>query len=407
MTTADILQETYTALLSNKVRSGLTVLGIVIGISSVIALVSIGNGAQTAINASIQSIGSNLIIVVPGVIQPGRGVVSSGRGSAQSLTNADADAISASVPNVLGVAPEVQGRKQVTARGTNTNTTIIGTTAAYTTVRNFQMDEGQFISDVNVRTNAKVAVIGPTTRDDLFGQGAEAVGQFIRIGNIQFTVIGVTKTKGGSGFQNPDDAVYIPLTRHQLFLVGNQYLSDISVSAVNADSATQMQADITTLLLDRHHIVDPSQADFSTVNQADIIAAAGSVTGTFTLLLGAVAGISLLVGGIGIMNMMLTTVTERTREIGLRKAIGATRSDINKQFLMEAVVLTFAGGVIGVALGALAAYAVTATGLIQATVSISSILMAFGVSALIGIIFGYYPARRASALNPIQALRFE
>jgi len=407
MTTADILQETYNALLSNKVRSGLTVLGIVIGISSVIALVSIGNGAQTAINASIQSIGSNLIIVVPGVIQPGRGVVSSGRGSAQSLTNADADAISASVPNVLGVAPEVQGRKQVTARGTNTNTTIIGTTAAYTTVRNFQMDEGQFISDVNVRTNAKVAVIGPTTRDDLFGQGPEAVGQFIRIGNIQFTVIGVTKTKGGSGFQNPDDAVYIPVTSDQLFLVGNQYLSDISVSAVNADSATQMQADITTLLLDRHHIVDPSQADFSTVNQADIIAAAGSVTGTFTLLLGAVAGISLLVGGIGIMNMMLTTVTERTREIGLRKAIGATRSDINKQFLMEAVVLTFAGGVIGVALGALAAYAVTATGLIQATVSISSILMAFGVSALIGIIFGYYPARRASALNPIQALRFE
>lgn len=407
MTTLDILEETYTALSANKVRTALTMLGIVIGISSVIALVSIGQGAQASINASIQSIGSNLILVVPGVIQPGRGVVSSGRGSAQSLTMNDVTAIQDSVQNILGVAPEIQSRKQVTARGTNTNTTILGTTAAYITVRNYELEEGQFISDVHVRTNAKVAVLGPTTRDDLFGDGGEAVGQSIRIGGVQFTVIGVTKAKGGSGFSSPDDAIYIPVSTDELFLQGNQYLSDISISASSADTATQVQTDITNLLLDKHHIIDPANADFSTVNQADIIAAAGSVTGTFTILLGAVAGISLLVGGIGIMNMMLTTVTERTREIGLRKAIGARASDINKQFLVEAVMLTFAGGVIGVILGWIVSYAVNSFGIIQTHISLSSVLLAFGVSAGIGIIFGYYPARRASSLNPIDALRFE
>jgi putative ABC transport system permease protein len=407
MTTADIIEETYTALKANKIRSGLTMLGIVIGISSVIALVSIGQGAQSTINASIQSIGSNLIIVIPGVVQPGRGVVSTGRGAAQSLTNADAEAITTQVQNIAGVAPEVQGRRQVTARGTNTNTTIIGSTPNYLTVRNFEIEEGTFISDANVRSNAKVAVLGPTTRDDLFGEGTEAVGQAVRIGGVEFKVIGVTVAKGGSGFQNPDDAIYIPYTTDELFLQGNQYLSDISVSAASAEVATQVQNDITALLLERHHINDPSQADFSTVNQADIIAAAGSVTQTFTLLLGAVAGISLLVGGIGIMNMMLTTVTERTKEIGLRKAIGATAGDINKQFLAEAVALTFMGGLIGVVLGWLAAFGVSSTGLIKTTVSLSSILLAFGVSALIGIVFGYYPARRASRLNPIDALRYE
>lgn len=407
MKLSDIILETFTALRSNKVRTGLTMLGIVIGISSVIALVSIGNGAQAQINASIQSIGSNLIIVVPGAVQQGRGVVSSGRGSAQILTMADASAIAQSVQNIAGVAPEIQSRKQVTAKGTNTNTTIIGTTAAYTTVRNFEVDDGQFLSDANVAENAKVAVLGPTTASDLFGDGNEAVGQSIRIGNAAFKVIGVTRAKGGSGFQNPDDAVYIPVTSDMLFLQGNQYLSDISVSAADEQSATQVQDDITNLLLERHHISDPSLADFSTINQADIIAAAGSVTQTFTLLLGAVAGISLLVGGIGIMNMMLTTVTERTREIGLRKAIGAKARDISLQFLVESAVLTFLGGVIGVALGTVVSKAVSASGLIQTQVSPGSVLLAFGVSAAIGIIFGFYPARRASKLNPIEALRFE
>lgn len=407
MRTADLFRETYTALHANRVRSSLTILGIVIGISSVIAMISIGNGAQASIAASIQSIGSNLIIVMPGS-QGGPGFqVSSGRGSAQSLTSSDAEAIQSLVQNTLGVAPEVQSRKQVTARGTNTNTSIIATTPAYTTVRSVEIDEGSFITDAHVRSLSKVAVLGPTTRDDLFGEGASVIGQTIRIGSTQFTIIGITKAKGGSGFQNPDDAIYIPLSTGQKFLVGNDYLSSISISAASADVASLVQTDVTDLLLDRHHIADATQADFSTMNQADIVATASSVTGTFTILLGAVAGISLVVGGIGIMNMMLTTVTERTREIGLRKAIGARRSDISTQFLGEAVALTGIGGIVGIILGWLICFGLTYFSILQTNVSTLSVVLAFGVSAVIGIVFGYYPARRASLLNPIDALRYE
>jgi putative ABC transport system permease protein len=407
MTTKDILEETYSALSSNKIRSGLTMLGIVIGIASVIAMTAIGTGAQNSISASIQSIGSNLVIVTPGA-QRGPGFqVSTGRGQAKSLTRADADAIANGVSPILGVAPEVSGRYQVTAKGTNTNTTVDGITSAYPAVRNTEIDEGSFISDQNVASSGKVAVIGPTTRDDLFGAGAESIGQTIRIKNTNFKVIGVTKTKGGSGFNNPDDMIYIPITTAQQYFSGDQYVSSISVASANPDATTQVQADITALLLDRHHISDSTQADFSTLNQADIIATASSVTSTFTTLLAAVAGISLLVGGIGIMNMMLTTVTERTREIGLRKAIGAKRRDISRQFLIEAVALTFIGGLLGVFLGWLISFGVSKLGIIQTSVSASSVLLAFGVSAGIGIIFGYYPATRAAKLNPIEALRYE
>jgi len=287
---------------------------------------------------------------------------------------------------------------------------VAGVTSAYTTVKNTQIAEGSFISDENNTSLAKVAVLGPTTMTDLFGTDADpsqVIGQTIRIKNVDFTVIGITVAKGGSGFGSPDDMIFIPLMSDERFLVGNSYLTTINVEASDANSMTQVQNDITNLLLARHNISDPTQADFSTLNQADIVATASAVTGTFTILLGAVAGISLLVGGIGIMNMMLTTVTERTKEIGLRKAIGATKADINKQFLTEAVVLTFAGGFIGVVLGWSVAFGLTKFGIVQTSVSLSSILLAFGVSALIGIVFGYYPARRASALNPIQALRFE
>jgi len=406
MKTLDILEETYSALYSNKVRSGLTMLGIIIGISSVIAMISIGQGAQGTIAASIQSIGSNLVLVQPGA-QRGTGVqVSAGRGSAQSLTLEDSNAI-ATLANVSAVAPEVDGRYQITAKGQNTNTSIVGTTSSYPTVRNVQIAEGSFISDQNVSSLAKVAVLGPTARDDLFGVGAEALGQEIRIKGDVFKVIGITVAKGGSGFGSQDDMVFVPLSSAQKFLVGNDYLSDISVQAQSADVMTTLQNDITTLLLNRHHIKNAASADFSTLNQADIVATASSVTSTFTILLGAVAGISLLVGGIGIMNMMLTTVTERTREIGLRKAIGAKASDISKQFLIEAVMLTLIGGIIGTALGWSISFLVTYFKVLETQVSITSIILAFGVSALIGIVFGYYPARRAAGLNPIDALRYE
>lgn len=407
MKIADIFQETYFSLSSNKARSGLTILGIVIGIGSVIAMVSIGQGAQGSIQSSIQSIGSNLIIVTPGA-QRGAGFqVSSGRGSARTLTQSDADAIAEEITDAKAVAPELSGRYQATSRGKNTNTSVIGTVSAYPAVRNIEIELGSFISDQHLKSFSKVAILGPTTRDDLFGEGADAVGQTIRIKGMEFKVIGITKSKGGSGFGSQDDMIYIPLSTAQRFLAGDRYVSTISVQAKDSESMTSVQQQITDLLLVRHKISDPQSADFSTMNQADIVATASSITQTFTVLLAAVAGISLLVGGIGIMNMMLTTVTERTKEIGLRKAIGAKRRDISSQFLAEAVALTLIGGIIGVALGWSLSFAVTTLGLIQTKVSLSSVLLAFGVSAAIGIIFGYYPARRAASLNPIEALRYE
>jgi len=407
MTISDLLHETSSALLGNKVRSGLTVLGIVIGIASVIAMLAIGAGATGSIQSSIQSLGSNLVIVFPGAQRGPGSQVSTGRGAAQTLTLADADAIRSQISLAKYVAPDLSSRKQIVYRGTNSNTSIEGTVPDYTTVRNVEIDEGSFISDSDVRGYAKVAVLGPTTRDDLFGVGGESIGQTIRIAGVNFKIIGVTKPKGGSGFGSSDDIVYIPISTAQKFISGSNYISTISVQAESQATMADLQAQITSLLLDRHHISDPASADFNTLNQADIISTASTVTTTLTILLASVAGISLIVGGIGIMNMMLTTVTERTREIGLRKAIGAKKKDISTQFLVEAVMLTFLGGAVGVFLGWAIAFGISYFGILQAQVSLTSVILAFGVSAAIGIVFGYYPARRASGLNPIEALRFE
>jgi putative ABC transport system permease protein len=407
MSPFDLLQETHGALAANRARSSLTVLGIVIGISSVIAMVAIGQGAQSTIQSSIQSIGSNLIMVLPGA-QRGPGFqVSAGRGSARTLTQADADAIAAEVSGITAVAPEASGRYQVASRGKNTNTSVVGVTPSYASVRNVAVDDGSFIADQHIRAASKVAVLGPTTRDDLFGEGASVIGQTIRISGNQFTVVGVAKAKGGGGFGSQDDTIFVPLSAAQRFLSGDEYLTTVSLQAADADAMADVQQQVTDLLLVRHRISNPQLADFSTINQADIVATASSVAGTFTVLLGAVAGISLLVGGIGIMNMMLTTVTERTREIGLRKALGARRRDVNVQFLVEATTLTFIGGLIGVALGWAVSLGLSYFDVIQTQVSAGSIALAFGVSAFIGVSFGYYPARRASRLNPIEALRFE
>lgn len=407
MKTKDILEETFMALRSNKVRSGLTMLGIVIGIASVIAMTAIGTGAQNSISESIQSIGANLIIVSPGAPRGVGQQVNQGRGSAKTLTMEDVKSLQ-NLGGVKAVSAEVSSRYQVTAKGTNTNTTVDGVTADYTVVRNLEVETGDFITDQNNQNGAKVAVVGPTVVTDLFGESiTDVIGQIIKIKGIQFKIIGVTTAKGGTGFQNPDDMIYIPITTAQRYFSGDIYVSSISVAALNSGITTQVQNDVTTTLLDNHKIYDSTLADFSTMNQADIIATASSVTGTFTMLLSAIAAISLLVGGIGIMNMMLTSVTERTREIGLRKAIGAKRRDVNMQFLVEAVMLTFIGGVVGVLLGWGIALMISNLGVLKAQVSISSVLLAFGVSAFIGIVFGYYPAKRASKLNPIEALRYE
>ncbi len=408
MIVSDLFRETYSALLSNKARSGLTVLGIVIGIGSVIAMVSVGQGSTASIESSIQSLGSNLLMVSPS-FQRGVGTqVSAGRGSAQTLKQEDAEAIQKEITLVKALAPELSGRYQITAKGTNTNTSVVGTTAAYPAVRSVEIAEGSFISEQNVRSLSKVAVLGPTTRDDLFGEDATGVvGKTIKINKIQFKVIGITKEKGGSGMSNSDDMIFIPLSTAQRFLAGSNYLSTIYVEVADQESMTAAQEQITSLLLSRHNISNPELADFSIMNQADIVSSVSSISDTLTILLGAIAGISLIVGGIGIMNMMLTTVTERTREIGLRKAIGAKKKDITLQFLTESVMLTFIGGIVGIILGWILSYAVAYFGSMTTEVTSWSVFLAVGVSAAIGIIFGYYPARRAANLNPIEALRYE
>lgn len=415
MTLKDTLEETYAALSANKARSSLTILGIVIGISSVIALVSVGQGASASISSSVQALGSNLLEVMPGATRTIGAGVSAGRGTAKTLTQGDADAITSSVSNVQAVSGEVSGSYQVAAGGSNSRVTVDGVNETYPAIRNVTIDQGAFITDQQSASLSKVAVLGPTVVTDIFGTDptqsdglpANVIGQSIRINNIDFTIVGITVAKGGSAFGSQDNMIYIPVQTAQRFLSGNNYLSTIDVQASGASTMTQVQNDITTLLLTRHNISDPTLADFSVLNQADILASASSIGTTLTYLLGAIAGISLLVGGIGIMNMMLTTVTERTREIGLRKAIGARKSDISTQFLVEAVALTVIGGVTGIILGVAISLAVTWSGLITTSISWEAIVLAFGVSAAIGIIFGWYPARRAAALNPIEALRFE
>jgi len=410
MKLTDILEETFIALSSNKARTGLTILGIVIGISSVIVMVSVGQGATVSIQTSIESTGSNLLMIIPGAARNIGYSVRSAGGTAQSLTIDDANAILDEVLSVQYMTPEVTGRYQVVYKGNNTNTSIMGTSDTYSQVRNLSVDQGAFITTQDVDNVSKVAVLGPTVVTDLFGTDAiasDAVGQTIKINKMEFKIVGVTVTKGGSGFQNQDDRIYIPYTVSQRYFSGNKYLSEVDLQISSPNLMTSAQNDVTSLLIARHNIADPTLADFTVQNQADILSSISSVSRTLTILLGAIAGISLLVGGIGIMNMMLTTVTERTREIGLRKAIGAKAKDITFQFLTEAVVLTFSGGIIGVFLGWIISWGVKHFNLYQTQVSLFSVLLAVAVSATIGIIFGYYPAKRAAKLNPIEALRYE
>ncbi|OGI57530.1 hypothetical protein A3B85_01845 [Candidatus Nomurabacteria bacterium RIFCSPHIGHO2_02_FULL_37_13] len=402
MKTRDILNETYKALSANKVRSGLTMLGIVIGIASVIAMVSIGNGAKASIQSSIEGLGSNLLTILPGIVQPGRGIVSSGRGAAQTLKNEDVDIIK-SIDGVEYVSPEVSSRFQIVAIGNNTNTTVTGVTPDYMNVHNIALANGNFISDANQRSIGRQAVLGATVANDLF-TNQDPLGKTIRINKVNFNVIGILVAKGGVGFSGPDDMIFVPLSTMQKILSGMDYLSMMAVSVADKNKMAEVKDLATNALLDKHRVIE---ADFSIISQEDILGTLTTVIDTFTLFLAAIASISLLVGGIGIMNMMLTTVTERTKEIGLRKAIGAKRKDINLQFLSEAVMLTFIGGFLGIILGWLICFIVTSTGIVKTQVSFFSVLLAFGVSAGIGIIFGYYPARRAAILSPIDALRYE
>ncbi|MDO8963827.1 MAG: ABC transporter permease [Coriobacteriia bacterium] len=409
MTPYDLANETVFSLMSNKVRSALTILGIVVGISAVIVMVAIGQGTQASITSSINSAGANLLMVTPGGERrfgPGGDGPGGGGGSHATLTDADVKVIQ-SLPNIANVAPEASGQYPVaTASGTG-NVRVTGVTGAYPAVRSIETSLGSFVADSDTRSSTKVAVLGPTTVTNLFGEGTDPVGETIRINGIRFTVIGVTKSKGGSGMGNQDSVVYIPMTTLQRFLTGTEAYSTIYVEASTSEAMSIVKQSITDSLKSSRRITDDSKIDFSTMSQSDLLSTASTITGTMTALLASIAGISLLVGGIGIMNMMLTTVTERTREIGLRKAIGARASDVTSQFLAESVALTVIGGVLGIALGWGASALITATGLLTAEVSWSSVALAVGVCAGIGVVFGYYPARRAAKLDPIEALRYQ
>ena len=402
----ELLASSFEALKLNKVRTALAGLGIVIGIGAVIALVSLGQATQQSVQNSIQGLGANLLTISPGSTQ-GSGGVQGGFGSSQTLTLADADAIqAANFASISKVSPEVSRRSQVTAGRNNTNISIIGATANYPAVHSVTMSSGTFITDQDVTGNRNVAVIGPQVVTDLFG-GGDPTGQTIRINKIPFTVIGITASKGGTGFANQDDIVFIPVTTAQKTVFGIDNVSSIAMSAASADSITQAENDAGYLLLQRHKINNPTQADFSMFSQSDILTAASSVTGTFTALLAGIAAISLLVGGIGIMNIMLVTVIERTREIGLRKALGAKDNLVITQFLIESIILTIGGGLVGMILGITLSFIVSVVISLPFTISITSIFLAIGVSGGIGILFGWYPAKKAADLSPIEALRYE
>jgi putative ABC transport system permease protein len=406
METETIL-ESLTTLTVNKLRTGLAILGIVIGIGSVIALVSLGQATQQSVQNSIQSLGANLLTVIPGSTSSGG--VRGAAGGGTTLTDDDAKAIQSSpdVTTIQAVSPEIQSRSQLTAGDTNTNVTIIGATPAYETVHNVSIQSGTFISDQDNASSGKVVVLGPQVVADLFPNTADPVGQSVRIKGISFRVIGVTVSKGGSGLASTDNQAYIPLTTAQLQIFGQQYLSTIALSAKSQAVMTEAENQVGYLLLSRHKISDPSEADFSIFSQQDILNAASATTGTFTTLLSGVAAISLLVGGIGIMNIMLVTVTERTREIGLRKALGAKKKTIITQFLVESIILTFTGGIIGILLGVILSFGISVFSKSLFVISPQSILLAFIVSAGIGVLFGWYPAQKASGLEPIEALRYE
>jgi len=399
----DLLKESLSSLKSNKLRTGLTVLGIIIGVASVISMISLGEGSKVSIQQSIESLGSNNLIVLPGIVQPGRGFVASGRGSAEVLKIKDVEEIK-KIENVNAVSPEVQRRFQIVSDiGNNINSTVLGVAPEFFQVRNIRIAEGNQITDENIRSFSKVAVLGSNVAKDLFGD-IDPLGRKIRINNLSFRVIGVMQPKGSVGFVSYDDFILIPYTVMQKQLAGTEYFNSIAVKVDSKENIEKVRGEIEERLVKLHNVSEP---DFSIFSQADILSTLTSVINTFTIFLSFIAGISLVVGGIGIMNMMLTSVTERTREIGLRKAVGAKNRDILNQILLESVFITLIGGLIGIILGSIITFVIGKIANITTLISFKAIFISISVSTLIGIVFGYYPAKRASNLNPIEALRYE
>ncbi len=393
------------ALRRNKLRSSLTALGIIIGVASVVAMVALGNGAQARIESQISALGQNLLTIFAGSRRAGG--VNSGLGSASALTLEDADAIRREVPDVVAVSPEDTTSAQAIANGRNWSTTIAGEAPEYLEITDWKLADGSMFTARDVRSAAKVAVIGSETAHELFGP-LNPVGQTVRVKNMPFVIIGLLESKGtGMGGMNQDDRIIVPFTTAMRLLTGDKFLRSVSVQISGANRMDAAEQQITSLLRQRHRLSAGRDNDFSIFNQKQIADTVSSVTTIITLLLGAIGGISLLVGGIGIMNIMLVSVTERTREIGIRIAVGAQPADILLQFLIEAITLSVLGGTIGVLLGVGASDLVGRLTSFIPIVSTGSILLAFGVSCAVGVFFGFYPARKAALLNPIDALRYE
>jgi putative ABC transport system permease protein len=422
----DSFRSALQSLVVNKLRSALTMLGVIIGVAAVIAMVSVGNGASQSVQNTILNLGSNLVTVTPQNATD-QGLRGAGA-QAQSLTVDDMRSIQEQLGDSIAAAEAEQqaGRWQVTAAGQNWNTQVSGVTEDYPIVRDWGLDSGDFFTTSDINVNAQVAVLGSTTAVNLFGD-IDPVGQTIQLRQVfggggqgaaaqrarilNFRVVGVLGTKGSTFGQIRDDQILVPLTTSQHVLTGQlNRVNQIVIKATSSETMDLTTSDVSNILLVRHNINDPASADFAVTNQNDTLAALSSVTGTFTLLLGAIGGISLLVGGIGIMNIMLVSVNERTREIGIRKAVGARRGDILNQFLIEAVALTGLGGVIGILLGwaiTEVVHRIPQAASLPLLITSGTVIIAVGVSVAIGVVFGLYPAMRAARLHPIQALRYE
>jgi putative ABC transport system permease protein len=394
------------ALRRNLMRTGLTALGMIIGVAAVIVMVSLGSGARSTIESQIKSVGSNIVMVSAGA---GFGPVRGGQGATTTLRPEDARAIRAEVPGIRYLSPGLNTRTQVISPGANWNTQVQGTSEELTLIRSWPLQFGSFFTAQDVERSAKVAVLGSVARDQLFGPDADPTGATIRIKNQPFKVVGVLASKGQSAMpgQDQDDTVIVPYTTVQKKLQGVEHISNITISAEDGVPLPEMTEQIAALLRSRHRIQPGEEDDFSVRTLEEFATMLTSTTTTMTYLLASIAAVSLLVGGIGIMNIMLVSVTERTREIGLRLSVGARDVDVLLQFLVEAIVLSLAGGAVGVALGFAASRAVSSLLNWSAVVTTGAVLMSFGCAAAVGIFFGFYPARKAAALDPIDALRYE